>query len=128
MLRLCEAEVWGGNKFIEVVEKIMPKQTKAIARIDKFYWIFWSRRGKPRRQRVFRILILILIFWFIYKFLFFKAALSGFEFFFFFEMLILTFLRSEHCVSGPFGNPMVVLCFASCHINAYTFVTRYLSL
>ena len=86
--------------------------------------MFRSRRGKPRRQRVIRILILI--FCFIYKFLFVKAALSSFDFFFF---LNVGFDFSENSVCSVLsGNPTVVLCFASCHINTYTYVTRDLSL
>ena len=88
----------------------MPKQTKAIDRIDKTNFIR-SRRGKPRRPRVFKILILILIFSFIFKFLPFKAALSSFDFFFVFEMLILTILRTV-CVRRSFREiplPVAIL-------------------
>jgi hypothetical protein len=43
----------GGNKFIEVEKKIMPKAIDTNNR---------SRRAKPRRARVFKILILKFLF------------------------------------------------------------------
>ena len=71
----------------------MPKQTKAIDRIDKTNFIR-SRRGKPRRLRVFKILILIFNFFLLFINFYPSRRRYPVLIFFVFEMLILTFLRT----------------------------------